>query len=674
MAEAALRLPPGRRPDHRRVLRLDAGPPRRDGRGAPGRRGRPEVPPGGFATLAPRRSAAVPTDPARSGGPSRPTRPPGGRTDRARAGSGASDGAKRSRPAGEGPRCDDVPPGRGALGGPFARRAAAARQPASVLRALREALPCLDPDREPVLGRRQRARELRRVDAGRVVGEVEVDRVRPVLVGLQIEVAAGAVGLGAARRVEERQEQGPAGVRALQLVRREPARLAVELELERPGPMRRPEPTVRRRDLEGRRLVAGVRVQRQAFEDEVDVDRVVRQAGERVALVGRDRAADRPLEELVLLGPEALRSRRRSRAARRGGGARARPRGRGPRGRGPRGRGPRRPGRSVVLQPCLLRRCWRRGWDSNPRTFRSTVFKTVAIDRSATSPPVILRARRIARSAAVCRGAGSPASRFRAIRHGDRGLALLETRTRQVGVWLTGPTPVVEAAPRPSRSKEHTVRSTALTIILGLGLLAGCAGPACQAPSGIPNGTPLPTPDAVAAAGGDAAAMPGMSMSDPAAAPASDATAAAAAGAIAIEAFDLGFKPASCRSRGRAPTRSPSTTPARSPTTSRSRTARRSSPRPGATATGPVTSRRRDSTFMCSIPGHAAAGMKGAVTSAAQRRPPRPRQASRRRPPTRPAPVADPNAPTYVLCDADRAAGPARAPSTTSTCRSSRRT
>src|SRR5882762_5398818 len=29
---------------------------------------------------------------------------------------------------------------------------------------------------------------------------------------------------------------------------------------------------------------------------------------------------------------------------------------------------------------------WRRGWDSNPRTFRSTVFKTVAIDRSATSP------------------------------------------------------------------------------------------------------------------------------------------------------------------------------------------------------------------------------------------------------------------------------------------------
>jgi hypothetical protein len=29
---------------------------------------------------------------------------------------------------------------------------------------------------------------------------------------------------------------------------------------------------------------------------------------------------------------------------------------------------------------------WRRGRDSNPRTFRSTVFKTAAINRSATSP------------------------------------------------------------------------------------------------------------------------------------------------------------------------------------------------------------------------------------------------------------------------------------------------
>ena len=31
-------------------------------------------------------------------------------------------------------------------------------------------------------------------------------------------------------------------------------------------------------------------------------------------------------------------------------------------------------------------KCWRRGRDSNPGTFRSAVFKTAAIDRSATSP------------------------------------------------------------------------------------------------------------------------------------------------------------------------------------------------------------------------------------------------------------------------------------------------
>ena len=39
-----------------------------------------------------------------------------------------------------------------------------------------------------------------------------------------------------------------------------------------------------------------------------------------------------------------------------------------------------------VGSPLLGVRRWRRGWDSNPRTFRSTVFKTVAIVRSATSP------------------------------------------------------------------------------------------------------------------------------------------------------------------------------------------------------------------------------------------------------------------------------------------------
>ena len=120
--------------------------------------------------------------------------------------------------------------------------------------------------------------KLRRVDARRVVGEVEVDRVRPVLVRLEVEVAAGAVGLGAARRVEERHEQRVVARGRRRARRRSAAAAAVELERERARPMGRPELAVRGRDLEVRRLVAGVRLERQALEDEVDVDRVVRQA------------------------------------------------------------------------------------------------------------------------------------------------------------------------------------------------------------------------------------------------------------------------------------------------------------------------------------------------------------------------------------------------------------
>ena len=74
--------------------------------------------------------------------------------------------------------------------------------------ALGELLARLDAEREAVLGRRERARELRVVDARRVVGEVEVEGPGAVVLGLDVEVAAGAVRLGAGRRVEERDEQG----------------------------------------------------------------------------------------------------------------------------------------------------------------------------------------------------------------------------------------------------------------------------------------------------------------------------------------------------------------------------------------------------------------------------------------------------------------------------------
>ncbi len=49
-----------------------------------------------------------------------------------------------------------------------------------------------------------------------------------------------------------------------------------------------------------------------------------------------------------------------------------------------------RPGRdrqaAVERRPAREPTAWRRGWDSNPRGLRPTVFKTVPIDRSGTSP------------------------------------------------------------------------------------------------------------------------------------------------------------------------------------------------------------------------------------------------------------------------------------------------
>jgi hypothetical protein len=45
---------------------------------------------------------------------------------------------------------------------------------------------------------------------------------------------------------------------------------------------------------------------------------------------------------------------------------------------------------TIIFRPGTAGRyCWRREQDSNPRTFRSTVFKTAAIDHSAIPPYVI---------------------------------------------------------------------------------------------------------------------------------------------------------------------------------------------------------------------------------------------------------------------------------------------
>ena len=82
-----------------------------------------------------------------------------------------------------------------------------------------------------------------------MVGQVEVDRVRSVFVRLEIEIAAGTVGLGATGLVEERQEEG-LGPAIIEHVRRELARSACQVEPEHAGAMSRAQAAVGRRDLE----------------------------------------------------------------------------------------------------------------------------------------------------------------------------------------------------------------------------------------------------------------------------------------------------------------------------------------------------------------------------------------------------------------------------------------
>src|SRR6185503_14857964 len=100
--------------------------------------------------------------------------------------------------------------------------------------------------------------------------------------GLDVEVAARAVGLMAARGVEERHEDRIA-VSAIDDVCCQPSRLATELERERAGTVRRLQLVVRGRDLERGRLVAGVRRERQALEPKRLVDREVGESREVVA-------------------------------------------------------------------------------------------------------------------------------------------------------------------------------------------------------------------------------------------------------------------------------------------------------------------------------------------------------------------------------------------------------
>jgi nitrite reductase (NO-forming) len=181
--------------------------------------------------------------------------------------------------------------------------------------------------------------------------------------------------------------------------------------------------------------------------------------------------------------------------------------------------------------------------------------------------------------------------------------------------------------------RHNSIRLAAI-VVLGL-VIAGCTN------AGAPTWTYPPVTPA-AAGGAPAAAVPSTPMD-------MGPGGATATSSIDVEAFDLGFNPAaiSVPAAGTYDVTFHNTGSTLHDLTFADGT--RISADAGATASGKVTVPAGGLTFLCSIPGHADAGMKGAISvvggSAAVS--PAPTASG-----TAPAPVADPNAPPYVLRDA----------------------
>ncbi len=199
-------------------------------------------------------------------------------------------------------------------------------------------------------------------------------------------------------------------------------------------------------------------------------------------------------------------------------------------------------------------------------------------------------------------------------------------------------------------------RQRILSVVLGLGLLAGCAAPARQAPNGIPNATPLPqgaAVDAAAPTGSDMAGMAGMGggTGTTGSSGAGAVAAVAEGGTIAVEAFDLGFTPAKLdvAKPGTYPVTFKNTGSTTHDMTFADGT--KLTAEAGATVTGTVAVPAQGITFLCSIPGHAAAGMTGSVLVSGSA----PATATASGAPSTAtsgaAPVEDPSAPPSILRD-----------------------
>jgi nitrite reductase (NO-forming) len=188
------------------------------------------------------------------------------------------------------------------------------------------------------------------------------------------------------------------------------------------------------------------------------------------------------------------------------------------------------------------------------------------------------------------------------------------------------------------------MRRHPLLLVLVVGLVAALS--ACASPAA--PGWTYPPPPSSAGTTVAATASPAM---DPAMHMSSDAPAVAATGPITIEAFDLGFKPAALTvaAPGAYDVAFHNTGSTTHDLTFADGT--KLTADAGATTRGSVTVPAAGIAFLCSIPGHAAAGMTGAISvgAGAASAPAASAPASTG---DAAAPVADPAAPAYVLRDA----------------------
>src|SRR5690242_4445870 len=194
---------------------------------------------------------------------------------------------------------------------------------------------------------------------------------------------------------------------------------------------------------------------------------------------------------------------------------------------------------------------------------------------------------------------------------------------------------------------RHRILSIAIVALL----LAGCA-PAAAAPAWTYGPRSSPASGSPVPGAGDmgSMAMMGGTVAPVTAGGPGAAGAIAAGGTISVEAFDLGFTPTklAVARAGEYPISFHNTGSTTHDMTFADGT--KLSADAGKTVTGKITVPAQGITFLCSIPGHAAAGMTGAVLvdGAAA---PAPAATTAPGGTTTSAPVEDPNAPPYVLRD-----------------------